>query len=443
MPAVCLTLSTGEDSFDLQTVALEMEVLEKQIRELHEKHARLRERKAALETSRADAHSSQVNSRVEPNAPSTSTPRVSLPRPSAPTTPAKVQHGPWMRQQRKRQAKPRSRTSPPPPLQAFEISTENRFAPLRETERDTVILGDSIVRHVRATGAKGKVHTRCFPGARVLDVAAQVPAVLKENFGAVVLHAGTNDTRLRQTEVLKRDFRILVETQAGMAVCFLHWSQGALVSTTPAQARFNTAHCKTRCAIERLNGVLKRRFACLYYLQMEPQGACSIILACIVLHNIATRGNVPLCDDVYDAPEPVEEPDQPLTFCQNEGLTGRITTTLYSSTDAAAVVHKQIFPDLFHNCHKSGGQYPLIPTVMCICESGRCGYYGVSLSCGSHITNKIMTAVSCLHVWHSRDPELLQLPSGVSCRAYKLKNLSKVEPPPCFTCNQLRVPAGS
>ncbi|KAF7707196.1 hypothetical protein HF521_018414 [Silurus meridionalis] len=60
MPAVCLTLSTGEDSFDLQTVALEMEVLEKQIRELHEKHARLRERKAALETSRADAHSSQT-----------------------------------------------------------------------------------------------------------------------------------------------------------------------------------------------------------------------------------------------------------------------------------------------------------------------------------------------------------------------------------------------
>ncbi|XP_056608251.1 putative nuclease HARBI1 [Triplophysa dalaica] len=33
-----------------------------------------------------------------------------------------------------------------------------------------------------------------------------------------------------------------------------------LAATTPAQARFNTAHCKTRCAIERLNGVLKRRF---------------------------------------------------------------------------------------------------------------------------------------------------------------------------------------
>uniref|UniRef100_A0A8D0AD42 DDE Tnp4 domain-containing protein n=1 Tax=Sander lucioperca TaxID=283035 RepID=A0A8D0AD42_SANLU len=97
-----------------------------------------------------------------------------------------------------------------------------------------------------------------------------------------------------------------------------------LAATTPAQARFNTAHCKIRCAIERLNGVLKRHFAYLNYLPVEPQGACNIILACIVLHNIATRRNVPLCDDVYDAPEPVEEPDEPLAFCQNEGLTGRI-----------------------------------------------------------------------------------------------------------------------
>uniref|UniRef100_A0A3P9LKX3 DDE Tnp4 domain-containing protein n=1 Tax=Oryzias latipes TaxID=8090 RepID=A0A3P9LKX3_ORYLA len=84
-----------------------------------------------------------------------------------------------------------------------------------------------------------------------------------------------------------------------------------LAASTPAQARFNTAHCKTRC----------RGFACLNSLRVEPQGACNIILACIVLHNIATRRNVPLCDDVYDAPEPFEEPDQPLAFCQNEGLT--------------------------------------------------------------------------------------------------------------------------
>uniref|UniRef100_A0A8C7XMM8 Putative nuclease HARBI1 n=1 Tax=Oryzias sinensis TaxID=183150 RepID=A0A8C7XMM8_9TELE len=125
------------------------------------------------------------------------------------------------------------------------------------------------------------------------------------------------------------DARILRErvlhTEGDSAYPLLPWMiTPFLAASTPAQARFNTAHCKTRCAIERLNGVLKRRFACLNYLLVEPQGACNIILACIVLHNIATRRNVPLCDDVYDPPEPFEEPDQPLAFCQNEGLSGRI-----------------------------------------------------------------------------------------------------------------------
>ncbi len=77
-----------------------------------------------------------------------------------------------------------------------------------------MIIGDSIVRHVRATLAEGKVHTHCFPGARVFDVSAQIPAILKEDesVAAVVIHAGVNDTKLRQTETLKRDFRTLIET---------------------------------------------------------------------------------------------------------------------------------------------------------------------------------------------------------------------------------------
>ncbi|XP_057183828.1 uncharacterized protein LOC130568436 isoform X2 [Triplophysa rosa] len=41
-----------------------------------------------------------------------------------------------------------------------------------------------------------------------------VPAILKDdaNVGAVVLHAGVNDVRMRQSEILKRDFRSLIET---------------------------------------------------------------------------------------------------------------------------------------------------------------------------------------------------------------------------------------
>ncbi len=75
-------------------------------------------------------------------------------------------------------------------------------------------MSDPCWRYVASLLAEGKMHTHCFPGARVLDDSAQIPAILKddESVGAVVLHAGVNDTNLRQTETLKRDFRSLIET---------------------------------------------------------------------------------------------------------------------------------------------------------------------------------------------------------------------------------------
>ncbi|KAG1927813.1 hypothetical protein F2P79_024031 [Pimephales promelas] len=101
---------------------------------------------------------------------------------------------PWITE-RKTQA----RTSPPP-LPVFKISTWNHFSPLRESERnDAVIIGTSVVCHVRATSGKGKVCTHCFLGAHVLDVAAQVPEILNgdEHVAAVVLNVGANNIRLR------------------------------------------------------------------------------------------------------------------------------------------------------------------------------------------------------------------------------------------------------
>ncbi len=62
-------------------------------------------------------------------------------------------HRPWV-QQWKKQSRPWEATPPPP---VFDISTRNHFAPLCETERDTVIVGDSIVWHVRAMLTEGKV----------------------------------------------------------------------------------------------------------------------------------------------------------------------------------------------------------------------------------------------------------------------------------------------
>ncbi len=192
--------------------------MERRIHELLGKQAQLRKRKAMLEISRADAHKSGVSMQRSANTPTTSTPCVSLHRPRAPGTrssqmaftPAPGNPCLWA-QQRKTRSRPRSTTSPPP---VFNISSWNRFAPLCKSERDAVVIGDSIVRHVHATLAEGKVHTHCLPGARVLDVSAQIPAILKddESVAAVVIYAGANDTKLRQTETLKGDFRILIET---------------------------------------------------------------------------------------------------------------------------------------------------------------------------------------------------------------------------------------
>ncbi len=218
MADLCLPLCAGEDTFELHSVQLELEAVERRIHELLGKQAQLRKRKAMLETSRADAHKSGVSMQRAANTPTTSTPCVSLHRSRAPGmrssqmafTPAPGNHGPWV-QQRKTRSRPRATTSPPP---VFDISSRNRFAPLCETDRDAVVIGDSIVRHVRATLAECKVHTHCLPGARVLDVSVQIHAILKddESVAAVVIHAGANDTKLRQTETLKRDFRSLIET---------------------------------------------------------------------------------------------------------------------------------------------------------------------------------------------------------------------------------------
>ncbi len=95
--------------------------METRIRELLGKQAQLRKRIATLETSRADAHKSGVSMQRAANAPTPSTPCVSLHRPRAPGTrssqmaftSAPGNHGPWV-QQRKTRSRPRATTSPPP-----------------------------------------------------------------------------------------------------------------------------------------------------------------------------------------------------------------------------------------------------------------------------------------------------------------------------------------
>ncbi|XDV25380.1 hypothetical protein PO909_029304, partial [Leuciscus waleckii] len=210
-----LPLGAGEDTFELHALQSELEAVEKQIHNLLLRQAELRDRCLALETSRADAHKSVFNV-TNPLTPTASTPCVPQHRSQSAMvsfTPAPTRHHEaWVVPQRKTRVRFRPRLSPTLPV--FELSTQNRFSPLRETERDAVIIGDSIVRHVHATLGKSKVHSHCFPGARVSEIAARVPEILNgdERVGTVVLHAGVNDIRLRQTEILKKDFRNLIDT---------------------------------------------------------------------------------------------------------------------------------------------------------------------------------------------------------------------------------------
>ena len=61
---------------------------------------------------------------------------------------------------------------------------------------------------------------------------------------------------------------------------------------------FNVAHKTTRCIIERTFGLLKRRFQILHSeIRMAPDGVCTIIAACFVLHNIALSLREPEIDD--------------------------------------------------------------------------------------------------------------------------------------------------
>ena len=73
---------------------------------------------------------------------------------------------------------------------------------------------------------------------------------------------------------------------------------------TRSEERYNGAHKTTRCIIERSFGVLKRRFHILHCeIRMAPDRACTMIVACFVLHNIAVSLREPEVDDHFDVDE--------------------------------------------------------------------------------------------------------------------------------------------
>uniref|UniRef100_A0A3B1IQ98 SGNH hydrolase-type esterase domain-containing protein n=1 Tax=Astyanax mexicanus TaxID=7994 RepID=A0A3B1IQ98_ASTMX len=129
-------------------------------------------------------------------------------------TPASTE-GVWEFQRRKGR-----RSSPPPPLPDF--TTSNRFESLSSLSspgapsslENVLVIGDSIVRHLKPAPARGSASVSCFPGARVEEIARRIPAALRENksIGTVIVHAGVNDMPARRSEMLKKHFESLAET---------------------------------------------------------------------------------------------------------------------------------------------------------------------------------------------------------------------------------------
>lgn len=63
------------------------------------------------------------------------------------------------------------------------------------------------------------------------------------------------------------------------------------------EAHYTDVHVRTRNVVERTIGLLKARFRCLLVhrvLHYAPPVAASIVNACVILHNICNRANVPV-----------------------------------------------------------------------------------------------------------------------------------------------------
>ena len=80
-----------------------------------------------------------------------------------------------------------------------------------------------------------------------------------------------------------------------------------LAPSNEKERNYNSSHTRTRNCVERAFGVLKRRFACLSIpIRTKLQNTKRMVMACVILHNIAVSRRVAVLDEYQLQEEEIE-----------------------------------------------------------------------------------------------------------------------------------------